>query len=404
MQVRQVFDLGRLHVADAVGLEAGEAVRDQFWEHRNHPLRQVHARRPLAGLLIELAPGRGEVADIGDVDGQDPVLRLGIDFHTDGVVEVAGVHGVDGDDELACEIRSTLQVRFLEMVGLGSGLGEDIRRKLVRQAQAADDRECIHARLAVRAEHFGDGPFAAFVGRGEADHVHDDLIVRLRPFRAGVADGDGVREHGAVDANVALAVAFEVLAHERPRGPFQDIDDIANRVGHPARLAAELYEYFVARGRVEFVARADADVRARRQAPGRGPGANEAEAGVRPPVRADDGTRDVCLAEHVVPAHVDPTLADEPLHDAAKQRVVFVRHAELLRELLGFQRGIAAGGDRGEDLVFHVAVNDTRPPTSLPRLRAPLRREPAARGPNPSRRRSNSRRASPPIGPPGPGP
>ena len=80
--------------------------------------------------------------------------------------------------------------------------------------------------LAVRPEHFGDDRFAAIFRRGEAQHLDDDLVVRLGPLGARIADENAMAEDGAIDADEELAVAREVGADELAGGPFEHLDDL----------------------------------------------------------------------------------------------------------------------------------------------------------------------------------
>ena len=101
LALRREVDDDALDVAHPALLQAGEAVGDHLREHRHDALRQVDAGGALAGLAVEGAAGRGEVAHVGDVDGQLPVAGLRVARQRHGVVEVAGVDRVDGDDEVA---------------------------------------------------------------------------------------------------------------------------------------------------------------------------------------------------------------------------------------------------------------------------------------------------------------
>ena len=171
-----------------------------------------------------------------------------------GVVEVAGVGRVDGDDQVAGEVLAAVEVVFVEGGGGVAGLLQGVLGKLVGQAEGADDRQRIDARLAARPEHLGDDAFAAVLRRREAQHLEDDLVVGPGALGPGIADVDAVAEDGAVDADVALAVALEVGADELPRGPLQDAQDLAAgaEVG-PVGLARDADQHLVAGGGVEGV-------------------------------------------------------------------------------------------------------------------------------------------------------
>ena len=162
-------------------------------------------------------------------------------------------------------VKSSRPARFVFVEGAPplAGFLEGVLGKDVRQAESADDRQRIDARLAARAEHLGDDAFAAIVRRREAQHLDDDLVVGLGPLGAGIADEDAVGEDGAVDADEALAVALEIGADELVGGPLQHPDDVAGGAAiGPARLADDAHHDGVAGGGVVGVAFGDEDFRA----------------------------------------------------------------------------------------------------------------------------------------------
>ena len=107
------------------------------------------------------------------------------------------------------------------------GLGQGVFGEGVGQLELADDRQRIDARLAQRPEHLGDHALAVAELGGKADHVDHDFVVLADVLRPGVADGDRLGEHRAVDADVAGAARLEVGADELMRLPPQDLDDLA---------------------------------------------------------------------------------------------------------------------------------------------------------------------------------
>src|SRR5205823_5809265 len=80
--------------------------------------------------------------------------------------------------------------------------------------------------------------------------------------RPGVADVDAVTEDGAVDADVAVAIALEVAADEFVGRSLDDALDLPSRVAARARLAEDLDQHLVAVGGVLRVFRVDEDFRA----------------------------------------------------------------------------------------------------------------------------------------------
>ena len=196
---RQVDD-DRLDVAHPVLLKAGEMIRDDLRKHRNDALRQIDAGGAIAGLAVERSAVRREVAHVGDVDGQRPVAGFLVARHVHGIVEIAGIDGVDGHDDGVGEIDAAGEIVFAERRGGVARFFLGVFGKLVRQVVGANDRQRIDAGLAARSENFRDDAFAAIVRRRKADHLEDDFIVRLRSLGAGIADVDAVAEHGAIDA------------------------------------------------------------------------------------------------------------------------------------------------------------------------------------------------------------
>ena len=96
------------HVADHrqpldLGVERAQAVRELLRQHRDDAAREVDRGRALVGVDVDRLAGPHVVADVGDRDDQAPAvvdLRLA-DLRrlaVDGVVEVARVLAVDGDE------------------------------------------------------------------------------------------------------------------------------------------------------------------------------------------------------------------------------------------------------------------------------------------------------------------
>ena len=89
--------------------------------------------------------------------------------------------------------------RFVEGLGLPPGLLQGVVGEPVGQAELADDRERIDARLPARAEHLGDHAFAVLDGRREVDHLDDHFVVGPGALGPGVADVDRPGKQCAVD-------------------------------------------------------------------------------------------------------------------------------------------------------------------------------------------------------------
>src|SRR5581483_1490368 len=249
------------------------------------------------------------------------------------------------------EIGAAGEVILAERRGGVARLFLGVFGELVRQVVGADDRQRIDAGLTARPEDFGDDAFAAVIGRRKADHLEDDLVVRLRALGAGVADVDAVAEHGAIDAHETLAVPLEVGADEALGGPFEDANDLAERteVG-PVRLARDTHEHGVAGGGVAGVFLVDADFGARLaldelRADVAGSGSGAAKG-------TGDGAVRLGGAHRVILTHLDAAVFYKGTQGAAKVGVLRRRDAELARQRLGLERLVVLAADGAEDEVF----------------------------------------------------
>ena len=277
---RREVDEHALDVAHPALLQAGEAVGDDLRKHRHHALRQIDAGAALAGLAVEGAAGWGEVADVGDVDAELPVLasRGRCVSETASSKSRASTGSMVTISSLVKSSRPSRSSSSKAAAAWRASC-QGVLGKLVRQAEGADDRQRVDAGLAARTEDLGDDALAAVLGRREAQHLDDDLVFRLRSLGAGVADVDAVAEDRAVDADVALPLALEIGADELPRGPLEDVArlcPVGPRSG-PVGLAGDADEDGVAGGGVERVALGDEDFRTDLALDDVGP--DEAEAG-----------------------------------------------------------------------------------------------------------------------------
>ena len=96
--------------------------------------------------------------------------------------------------------------------------------------------------------------------RGETQQFDDDLVVRFRPFGAGIADVDAARENRAVDADEALAVSFKIGPDELLGGALDDLDNLADPLPRSPGLAMNSDQDFVAVDCVESVMGGDKEL------------------------------------------------------------------------------------------------------------------------------------------------
>ncbi len=179
------------------------------------------------GLAVQGRAWADEVRHVGNVDTQPPVAVVEL-LQRDGVVVVAGVHRVNRDDRLAGQIEAVAN-RFVKTVGLLPGIVQSVLGELFGQAELANDRKRVDARLALRPEDLDNHALAVMHGRGEADHFDDHFVVRPCVLRAGIADENRLGEERAVDLHEGGALRLEIGADELAGLPLDDFHNAAAR-------------------------------------------------------------------------------------------------------------------------------------------------------------------------------
>ena len=215
---------GDEHVADHrqpldIGVERAQAVRELLGQHRQDPAREIDRGRALVGVGVERLARLHIVADVGDGDDEAPAVRhlrapdLGrLAVH--GVVEIARVFAVDGDECDVAEVDAVPAIGGSDRLGQGRrlrqrGVGKDVRH-LVLAHRDLD----LHAGIVDLSQHFGD----------------PSERLRMQRWRLGELDGDDLARRGAGDGvarhDDVLAVA-PVLRRHQPDAAFvqQAADD-----------------------------------------------------------------------------------------------------------------------------------------------------------------------------------
>ena len=116
------------HHAQALhfGVQGAQAIGEFFGQHGDHPARKIHAGGPVIGIDVNVRAGAHIMAHIGNRHQQTPPLAppdLG-GFAINGVVKIAGVFAVNGDQGHIGQVDSALFVLRSDFVRQGLGLAQ----------------------------------------------------------------------------------------------------------------------------------------------------------------------------------------------------------------------------------------------------------------------------------------
>ena len=154
-------------------VQRARAVGEGFGQHGQHAVGEVYARAALVRLLIGIPTPPHIVRNVRDVHAEEVPLFGAGKGH--GVVEVARVIAVDGDDRLLPEVAAhtrndALRSRFFRF-------REGAGRECLGQPRRGDERVLLHFEVAAPAEHAHDLP----LGRpavGVSGDAHEHLFAR----------------------------------------------------------------------------------------------------------------------------------------------------------------------------------------------------------------------------------
>ena len=156
-----------------VRAQTAQFVGEALGEHGNDPVHQVAAHAALAGFEIGHGAVGNIVGNIGDVHA-DIEAAVFATRDGNGVIEIAGVRGIDGERDHAPDIAAPGDDPLVEIGGNLPRLIDNLRRETHGEGVAFDDDEHIHARSIGRPEDLHDGAGGMGVGRSlrfrAADH------------------------------------------------------------------------------------------------------------------------------------------------------------------------------------------------------------------------------------------
>jgi hypothetical protein len=179
--------------------------------------------------VIQFGSGFDVVGDVGDVDA-DLHVAVGKFAKRDGVVEIAGGVGVDGDDKVATKILPADGAIGEFDGGKGFGLGESFGRESGGEIEFPDDGKDIDAWIGGSAESFDEEAFGVGLPIFPVDQFCDDFVAGFGLRGAVCAwcgDVEIVEEAGVVRDDDEEAGGFLESADDHGGAAFEDAKDAA---------------------------------------------------------------------------------------------------------------------------------------------------------------------------------
>ena len=168
------FQADGLHQAVLVGLQAADAVRQLLGEHGEDAVGEVDARAARAGFQVERAPGGHVVRHVGHRDRQAEARAERLDQH--GVVEVARVLAVDGDDREAAEVEAAGGGRGRHARRHAARGGGHLGREVAGQVVGGDHRLGLDPGVGGGTQDGGDARLGLGGEAGPADQVRNHHV------------------------------------------------------------------------------------------------------------------------------------------------------------------------------------------------------------------------------------
>jgi hypothetical protein len=184
--------------------------------------------------VIQFGSGFDVVGDVGDVD-TDLHVAIGKFAEGDGVVEIAGGVGVDGDDEVATKIFPSDRAIGKFDGGKRFGLGESFGRESGGEIEFPDNGKDIDAWIGGSAEPFDEEAFGVGSAIFPVDQFRNDLVAGFGhggAFYAGGGDVEIVEKAGVVGDDDEEAGCFLESADDHGGAALEDtVDTAAGAVG-----------------------------------------------------------------------------------------------------------------------------------------------------------------------------
>ena len=160
-------------------VERADVVGERGGEHGKDTVGEIDARAARICLVVDDAVPFDIVGDVRDVHAQIEFSVFLADG--DGIVDVARVLAVHGDDELVPEIDASRKIVEGGAQRLFFGGVQDLFGELLFEVMGADERFFLDEEVAALAEHFDD------LARGHAPVKGADVRNDLCPARSALA-------------------------------------------------------------------------------------------------------------------------------------------------------------------------------------------------------------------------
>ena len=145
-------ELHALRQAIHVRLERTELVAQCLRQHRDDAVHQVGGVAAPPRLVIERGSRLHIVRYVRNVNPELPVI-LGNSVEADGVVEVLGIVGIDGDDLMTPAILAPGNFTGAHLAADGARLIQDLLGEMQREVVLAQHGEHVHALFVGRTQH-----------------------------------------------------------------------------------------------------------------------------------------------------------------------------------------------------------------------------------------------------------
>ncbi|MNJ62826.1 hypothetical protein D3C77_586810 [compost metagenome] len=122
-------------------IQGTNTVRQPMWQHRDHPIHQIHTASTVIRFLIKLRLLLHIIANIGNMHAQlDVAIRQ--TFNVNGIIQILGILAIDRHNYLIAQIPSPLLRNFCRVNFLGCihRFFHNILGESLRQLMLANDR------------------------------------------------------------------------------------------------------------------------------------------------------------------------------------------------------------------------------------------------------------------------